>query len=75
LDGDGRAGGVARAAPDLHLAPACLAAQRYQHALIEDFKPAATIFALLLADIYTDDFGAAQAGKADQQHRPIPQAA
>ncbi len=71
-----RAGGVGRAAADLDLAPAGLAAQGHQHALVEDFDPAGTVFGLVAADIETDDLGTAQAaGKAEQQHGAVAQAA
>jgi hypothetical protein len=67
LQGDNGAGGVGRAAPDLDLAPAGLAAQGDQHALVgEKFDPAAAVFGLIARKIETDDFRAAQtAGNAE----------
>src|SRR5690606_19837754 len=41
-----RAGGVGRTAADLDLAPAGLAAQGDEQALVEDLDPAAAVFAL-----------------------------
>lgn len=68
--------GVGRPAADLHLAPTGFSAQRHQHAFLEDFDPPTPVFCLIPAKIEAGDFRAPQAtGKADQQHRPVAQAA
>ena len=75
LQRDDRAGGVGGAAADLDLAPAGLAAQRQQQAVVEEFGPAA-VEAVLGAAVEADDFRAPQAaGEAEQQDRPVAQAA
>src|SRR5690606_20753885 len=70
-----RAGRVGRAAADLHLAPAGLAAHCQQQALIENLDPASAVLRLVAAKVEPGDFRTAQrAGKADQQHGAIPDA-
>ena len=70
-----RAGVGARAAADLDLAPAGLAADGEERAFGEDFDPAGAVFGLAGPAIEADDFGAAQAaGEADRQDRPVAQA-
>ena len=50
--------------------------RRNQHALVENFDPAAAILGLVAAAIEADDLGAAQAaGEAEQQHGAVAQAA
>lgn len=72
LQGDDRAGRIRRAAADLELAPAGLAAQGDNQALVEDLDPAGRILGLVTATIQPDDLRAPQAaGKADQQHGAI----
>ena len=82
LEGRDRAGGGHRAAADLDLAPAGLAAQGQQQALRHDpgpaGAPAGPVAALrvevLAAAVEPGDLGAAQpAGKAHQKHRPVAQ--
>ena len=69
------AGGVRRAAADLDLAPAGLAAQRQQQSVVKKFDPAAAK-AILGAAIEADDFRAPEAaGEADQEDRAVAQAA
>ncbi len=73
--GDDWTGCVGRAAADLNLAPAGLAAQAEEHALVEDLDPAAAVLGLVAAAIQANDLGAAQAaGKAQEQHGAVTQA-
>ena len=70
-----RAGVGPRAAADLDLAPAGLAADGEEGALGEDLDPAGAVFGLAGSAIEPDDFGAAEAaGEADRQNRPVAQA-
>ena len=67
LEQGDRAGVGSRAAADLDLAPARLAADGEEGALGEDFDPAGAVFGLVRSTIEPDDFGAAQAaGEADR---------
>ena len=67
---------VAGAAADFDLAPAGLAAQRDEDALVEDLGPAGSVSGLPGAAVEPDDFRAPQpAGEADQQDRAVAQAA
>ena len=66
---------VAGAAADFDLAPAGLAAQRDEDALVEDLGPAGSVLGLPGAAVEADDFGAPQpAGEADQQDGAVAQA-
>ncbi len=76
LDRGDRAGRVRRAATHLDFSPSGFAAQGDEHPLVEDINPAAPVFGLVCLQIQADDLGASKTtGKADKQHRPIPQAA
>jgi hypothetical protein len=55
LEGDDRAGRIRRAAADLDLAPAGLAAQDDEQAVVEDLDPATAVFSLVAASIQPDD--------------------
>ena len=75
LEQGDRAGVGARAAADLDLAPAGLAADGEEGALGEDFDPAGAVLGLAGPAIEPDDLGSAQAaGEADRQDRPVAQA-
>lgn len=76
LDRGNRAGRIGRAAADLDLAPSGFTAQGNKEPHVEDLDPTATVICLVGFQIEADDLGAPKAaGKADEQHRPIPQAA
>ena len=63
-----RAGEIGRAAADLDFAPAGLAAQGDEQALVEELDPAGAVVGLIAADIEADDFRAAQAaGEAESR--------
>jgi len=75
LQRDDGAAELAGAAPDFDLAPAGLAAQGDQDALVEDLGPAGSVLGLLGAAVEPDDFRAPQpAGEADQQDGAVAQA-
>ena len=76
LERDDGAAELAGAAADFDLAPAGLAAQRDEDALVEDLGPAGSVLGLLGAAVEPDDFRAPQpAGEAEQQDRAVAQAA
>ena len=71
-----RAGLIRGAAGNFNLAPAGLAAQGDKRAVLHDLDPATRVWRVILAMIDADDFRPAQAaGEADQQDRPVTQAA
>ena len=75
LNRSDRAGEVARTAADLDLAPAGLAADPDEDALVEDFDPSGAFFGPVRTAVEADDFGAAQtAGEAEQQDGAVAQA-
>ena len=50
--------------------------KRHQHALVENLDPTAPVFGLIPGNVEADDLGTAQAaGKAEQQHGAVAQAA
>ena len=74
LERGDRAGGVRRAAADLDLAPAGLAPQRQEHAVVEEFRPARPLEPILGRAVEADDLRAAQAaGEAEEEDRPVAQ--
>ena len=75
LQRDDGAAELAGAAADFDLAPAGLAAQRDEDALVEDLGPAGSVLGLPGAAVEPDDFRAPQpAGEAEQQDRAVAQA-
>ena len=72
LERSDRTGSLGRAGADLDLAPAGLAAQGQEHAVVEEFWPAGALERILRAHDEADDFRAAQAaGEAEEQDRPV----
>ena len=71
-----RTGGLRRTPADLDLTPSGFPSQGDNQPLVQHVDPPKAILRLVLLDIEPDNLRAAQTtGKADQQHRPIPQAA
>ena len=71
-----RAGLIGGAAGHFHLAPAGLAAQSDQGAILQNLDPAARLRCVILAVIKADDLGPAQpSGETDQEDCPVAQPA